>query len=110
MKMLEHSELNDLVEAFYAESSSDLVGLWEIVKEVENIFGKGDTVRDKTLTVVRALLAKGLLAGDPPYDLGGYAPWTDQNPDGVIERVGQEWRRLDHTPNIPDIAWFGRPT
>ena len=109
MTILEDARLHDLVGIFYSASAGDLVGLWEIAKEVESLVGVGDTARKQSLEIVRALLAKGLLAGDPPYDAGGYAPWPDQDPDKVINRMDREWLKLGRTPNIPDIAWLGRP-
>ncbi len=109
MTTLKNAELHKLIESFYSESASDLIGLWEIAKEVESLVGTGNIAKEQCLEIVRALLAKGLLAGDPPYSAGGYVPWPDQDSDRVIERVNQEWLRLGHTPNIPEIAWFGRP-
>ena len=103
------SEFNTIVDDLYAESSDDIVGLWEVAKMVEELMGKGDAVLEESLAIVRVLLAKGLLAGNPPYSMGGYVPWADQNPDSIIQRVEQEWRELGHTPDIPDIVWFGRP-
>ena len=109
MKTVEASEVNDIVEELYVESSDDIIGLWEVAKLVEELIGECDAVRPCSFTIVRALLAKGLLAGDPPFSSVGYAPWPDQNPDSIISRLDREWLALGQTPNIPDIAWFGRP-
>ncbi len=97
----------DLVDQFCAEARDDFVGLWEIVRQVERRTGPGDTAREQTLAVIRALLARGLRAGDPPYSAMGYRPWANQEPDAVIERVRREWLALGRAPNIADIAWFG---
>lgn len=101
-------ERDDLIRDFYNESNSDLVGLWEITKEVEEIMGTNDAAKEQSLFIVRELLSRGLRAGDPPYCPTGYQPWLDQNPDAIINRIRAEWLELGHTPSIPDIVWFGR--
>lgn len=108
MRTLTDRERRSLVEEFHAESGSDLVGLWEIVKEVEELVGTGETAREQSLMIVRDLLEEGLVAGDPPYSPDGYKAWDDQVPVNVVTRIRREWLGLGHTPNIPDIAWFGR--
>ena len=108
MRTLTDRERRSLVEEFHAESGSDLVGLWEIAKEVEELVGTGETAREQSLMIVRDLLEGGLVAGDPPYSASGYKAWDDQVPVNVITRIRIEWLSLGRTPNIPDIAWFGR--
>ena len=108
MRTLTDCERRSLVDEFYAESGSDLVGLWEIAKEVEEFVGTGETAREQSLMIVRDLLEKGLVAGDPPYSPSGYKVWDDQVPVNVVARIRTEWLSLGHTPNIPDIVWFGQ--
>jgi hypothetical protein len=98
-----------LIRRFLVEAQDDQVGLWEIVREVEQRTGLGASAMAETLAVVRELLSRGLQAGDPPYSAGGYRAWADQRPDAVTERIRREWIALGRTPNIPDIAWFGLP-
>jgi hypothetical protein len=93
-----------------AHARDDYVGLWVIIKVLQEEYGvTGDALREHTLDVVRELLARGLLAGDPPYSATGYRPWQDQLPDAVIDRIRAEWIALGRTPNIPDIVWFSTP-
>jgi len=108
MRTLTDRERRSLVDDFYAESGSDLVGLWEVAKEVEELVGTGEMAREQSLMVISDLLAKGLVAGDSPYSPGGYKAWADQVPINVVARIRIEWLSLGHTPNIPDIVWFGR--
>ena len=98
----------DLVDQFCTEARDDFVGLWEIVRQVEQRTGPGSAAREPTLAVIRALLVRGLRAGDPPYSARGYRPWADQEPDAVIDRIRREWLALGRMPNIADIAWFER--
>ena len=72
MRSLTDQEHRTIVDELYAESEDDLVGLWEIIKLVEDLVGTGDGVREQSLMIVADLLAKGLVVGDPPYALGGY--------------------------------------
>jgi hypothetical protein len=110
MKNVVSPILNAMVNEFFTEAEDDLVGLWEIVSEVEERTGAAEQVlREQTLEVVRELLVHGLVAGNPPYSVHGYRPWTDQRPDAVIDRIRSEWIALGRIPNIPDIAWFARP-
>ena len=108
MRTLTDRERRSLVEEFHAESGSDLVGLWEIAKEVEELVGTSETAREQSLMIVRDLLEEGLVAGDPPYSPGGYKAWDDQVPANVVVRIRNEWLSLGHTPNIPDVVWFSR--
>ena len=108
MRTLTDHERRILVDDLYAESGGDLVGLWEIAKEVEELVGTGDAAREQSLAIVDDLLAKGLVVGDPPYGPHGYQPWEDQDPEKVVGKIRAEWISLGRTPNIPDIAWFAR--
>jgi hypothetical protein len=108
MRTLADVDFDRLVNDFYAESGGDLVGLWELAKEVEELIGAGSAVQDDSTAIVRALLARGLRAGTPPYSIDGYEPWPDQHPDAVVDRIRQEWDQLGRMPSLPDIVWFGR--
>jgi hypothetical protein len=101
--------MRELIEDFYLELEDDLVSLREIAKEVTELLGEGDTAREQALEIVRALPARGLLAGDPPYYPDRYRPWPDERPDAVVDHIRAEWIELGGTPNIPDIPWFDRP-
>ena len=59
--------------------------------------------------VVRALLERGLLAGNLTKS-GGFSAWDQQQPNLVVDRIRQEWQQLGHDPTIDDIAWFYLPT
>lgn len=110
MDTIRPSEKDRLADQFCAEAREDLVGLWEIAREVEEQTGPGEAAREQTLDLVRALLQRGLRAGDPPYLAGGYRPWPNQEPDIVIERIRREWLALGRMPNITDIVWFDLPS
>lgn len=60
MKILTDCERLTLVDELYAEARSDLVRLWEIAKEVEEIVGTGEVAREQSLMVMHDLMVKGL--------------------------------------------------
>lgn len=107
MRMLTQDQIKTLVKEFHTEISEDIVGLFSIVQEIGELCTDHDVVREETLVVVKALLADGMVAGDPPYYPDGHKPWPDQDPLKVINRIRSEWLQLGHTPDIPDIVWFG---
>ena len=102
------TDSEDFVRHFLTEARDDDVGLWEIVREVEQRTGPGDVVMEETLAVVRKLLSRGLRAGDPPYSARGYRTWPNQQPDAVIRRIRSKWAALGRKPGIADIVWFRR--
>jgi hypothetical protein len=51
------AELRRLADEFETESRDDLVGLWEIVGDVEVLTDDEETMREHTLEVVRELLS-----------------------------------------------------
>ncbi len=108
MRNLTENQIIKIVEDLHKESIDDVVGLWQVIGFVHECLGDESVLREPSLDVVRGLLAKGLLAGDPPYSAGGYQPWSDQDPEAVIDRIRREWLALGRTPNIPDIVWFAR--
>ncbi len=110
MDSITQFETERLVDQFCAEARDDMVGLWEIAKEVEALIGSGPAAREPTLELVRILLRRGFRVGEPPYSPGGYRAWPNQHPDAAIDRIRREWLALGRTPNIADIAWFDRPS
>lgn len=110
MRTLTAPELTQIVDDLYSEADDDVVGLWEVVKLVGDQVGEGDAVQEACLSIVQALMNRGLLAGDPPFHGGEWEPWPNQDTPYVSDRIRREWERLGHTPSIPDIVWFGRPS
>jgi hypothetical protein len=62
----------------------------------------------EALTIVRALLERGMLA-EYLIENGGFEPWHDQQPDAVISRVKSELQRGDRDV-IEFAIWFDRPS
>jgi hypothetical protein len=100
--------IKDDIESFYNEAHDDYVGLWQIFRRTHNRLIESDVADTQTLEIVRALIARGLLAGNLTKD-GGFEPWEEEQPDAVVNRVQREWRQLGRAPTIDDIAWFHLP-
>ena len=81
------SKIAFIVEGFMSEVSIDVVGLWQIAKQVEKEMGKCDEAREQTLAIVRHLLERGFQAGGSPHQIGGYVPWPNQNAASVVELI-----------------------
>lgn len=98
-----------MVADFVLEAPDDWIGLWEIIKELMADGIDQAELLPATLSVVQVMLARGFLAGDPPYSAGGFQLWASQDHDAIIERIRSEWLVLGRVPNIPDIVWFDQP-
>jgi hypothetical protein len=98
-----------VVEEIVLEAKADWVGLWQIIGQFEPLFLDEATLRERTLDVVRVLLDRGFIAGDPIYSAHGFRPWPDQRPEAIIERIRSEWLALGRIPNIGDIVYFDLP-
>src|SRR5438105_1854593 len=77
MDAITPAETERLADQFYAEAREDLVGLWEIVKEVEERTGPGEDAPERVLELVRTLLRRRLRAGDSPYSADGLSPLAE---------------------------------
>jgi hypothetical protein len=102
------SSIESDVASFVREAAEDYIGLWQIVGAARDKTNKPDEVITGVLDIVRALLDRGLLAGNLKKE-GGFEPWAQQQPDAVLSRIQEEWRALGHDPTIDDIAWFDLP-
>lgn len=98
-----------MIADFVLEAADDWIGLWEIIKELEDAGVEERELLPATLNVVRAMLVRGFLAGNPPYSESGFQLWADQDHHTILERIRAEWLTLGHIPNIPDIVWFDLP-
>ena len=99
---------NDIVAELLAECENDHVGLWEVVRAVQDDLGIRDPaeVRSATLEIVRTLLDQpGVEAGFPAADGRHFDPWRVSK-DKAMKKIEQQWEALGRTPNIGDIVWF----
>ena len=102
------SDLNEIVGWSYEEAHEDYIGLWQVIDRAATKFADAATADKAVFDSIRALLARGLLAGNLTRQ-NTFVPWDQQQPDAVIARIQREWQELGHTPTIDDIAWFHLP-
>ena len=83
---------------------------WVVHEIREDLGDAGETaLMEQTLRVVRAMLAIGMIARNPPFGQDDYQPWSDQRPDSVLARIRGEWQTRGEAPGIQDAPWFGPP-
>src|SRR5215510_14272801 len=100
----------EIVAQLLAECADDHVGLWEVVRAVQDEMDVRDPseLREVTLDVVRDLLDQPCLeAGFPAPDGRRFNPWNISKED-VLKRVEHQWDALGRLPNIGDIVWFSQ--
>ncbi len=103
--------LDHIADSLVSESEHDYVGVWQLVRRVSKVCDQSseEAIRGMTLELVRRLLRRGFVAGRLAHE-GGFEPWSNQNPDAVLERIDAEWSALGHRPGIDDICWLNLPT
>ena len=101
--------LESLKQSILTECEEDHVGLWSVIRDVEEFFPKEDEVviRDRVLTLLHELLlANEIQAGFPTPDGRGFRPLRIA-PDKVLARIEAEWS-VGRRPTIGEGLWFTR--
>ncbi len=91
------------------ECEEDHVGLWSVIREVEDAFPDSDTadIRNRVLQLVHELLAAHMIqAGFPSPGGRGFRPLR-MAPDQIVHRIEEEWP-VDRRPKIGEGVWFTR--
>jgi hypothetical protein len=100
--------LESVKQSILAECEEDHVGLWSIIRDVEESLpdlGQA-AVRDQVLTLLNELLlAHEIRAGYPTPD-GRFLPLREA-PENVMARIDAEWP-ADRRPTIGEGLWFTR--
>jgi hypothetical protein len=97
-----------LKQIILTECEEDHVGLWSVIREVEESDPKLDqaAVRDQVLTLLHELLlAHEICAGYPTSD--GRFRSLRLTPGKVIAQIEAEWP-VNHRPTIGEALWFTR--
>jgi hypothetical protein len=86
------------------ECREDYVGLWSIVREVQDIPIERSKIVETTLALLRGLLVEGkIVAGT--FHGERFQKW-EMPVNSIIARIDLEWRKLGRDPNIGEIVWF----
>jgi hypothetical protein len=103
------STLESLRQTILTECEEDHVGLWSIIRDVEEIFPQSDepAIRDRVLALLHELLvADEVQAGFPTPGGQGFRPLRAA-PGEVLSRIEAEWP-VGRRPTIGEGLWFTR--
>jgi hypothetical protein len=101
--------LDSLKQTILTECEEDHVGLWSVIRDVEEIFPQSDepAIRDQVLTLLDELLhAQEIEAGFPAPDGQGFCPLRIA-PGEVLARIEAQWP-VGRRPTIGEGLWFTR--
>jgi hypothetical protein len=102
--------LDSLKQSILTECEEDHVGLWSVIRDVEESFPHLDqaAVRDKVLSLLHELLlADEITAGYPAPD--GHFCALGLAPEKVVAQIEAEWPP-DRRPTIGEGLWFTSAT
>lgn len=98
----------DIVESIATEvlleCREDYVGLWSIVKRVQDTALERSRTTHVTLSIIRKLLQEGsVVAGQ----FGGneFKLWNAP-PEEIVATIASEWERLGRDPTLGEIVWL----
>ncbi len=102
------STLESLKQGLLAECEEDHVGLWSVIREVEDHFPKRNeaAIREEVLTLLRELLVANEIKAGFPTEEGKFRS-LHTTPDKVLERIEAEWTP-GKRPTIGEGLWFTR--
>ncbi|HEY7156739.1 MAG TPA: hypothetical protein VH575_22410 [Gemmataceae bacterium] len=100
--------LESLKQSILAECEEDHVGLWSVIREVEEFLPKRDeaVVRDQVLSLLHELLVAGEIKAGFPTSEGRFRSLRT-TPEKIMARIEAEWP-LGHRPTIGEGLWFTR--
>jgi hypothetical protein len=102
--------LKSVKDSIVTECEDDYVGLWAVVREVEEAFPGRDeaAIRDEVLHLLRELLAEHeIQAGYPIRTDRGFQSLA-LSPEQVIAQIEKEWP-AGRRPTIGEGFWFTKP-
>jgi hypothetical protein len=100
--------IESLKQSLLTECEEDHVGLWSIVRDVEEFFPKADeaVIRARVLKLLRELLlAQEIKAGFPTEE--GKFNALRIAPEKILDRIEAEWP-VGRRPTIGEGLWFTR--
>jgi hypothetical protein len=103
--------LDSLKQGLLAECADDHVGLWSVIRDVEEAFLEDDAaaIRERVLALLQELLmAQEIQAGFPTPDGQGFRPLR-LAPEKVLARIEAEWP-VGQRPTVGEGLWFTRAT
>lgn len=102
------STLESLKQSILTECEEDHVGLWSVIRDVEEFFPTRDqtAVRDQVLKLLHELLVTHeIKAGFPTLE--GRFRSLKADPEKIMARIEADWP-IGHRPTIGEGLWFTR--
>ena len=97
-------DLSQLIRSIRNELADDYIGLWTIVREVQQTATDPNEVTELTISLVRELLKDPLVvAGD---FVGGKFVRSSESSNELVTRIEAQWKALGRSPDIGEIVWF----
>lgn len=96
-----------LKQSILAECEDDYVGLWSIIRDVEDeLTGASEAkIRDETLDVLCELLKSGqIVAGFPDSNGQDFHPWPFPA-QIVFDKIKESWKPTNR-PQMGEMVWF----
>lgn len=100
--------LESLKQSILAECDEDHVGLWSVIRDVEEFMPKRDkaAVRDQVLGLLHELLVTHEIKAGFPTPEGRFRS-LKVTPEKIMARIEGEWP-VGHRPTIGEGLWFTR--
>jgi len=100
--------LDSLRQSILTECEEDHVGLWSVIRDVEEFLPKRDpaAVRDHVLSLLHELLSTKQIKAGYPTPEGGFRSLRT-TPQKIIAQIETEWPP-GYRPTIGEGLWFTR--
>ena len=108
--MMQKYDLAGAMRDILIECKEDQVGLWSVVRYVKEtgVVDNGE-VAETTLHLLNELLSAGrIVAGEFRYEDDEFHRW-EMNPQDIVAKIEDEWKKLGRDPTIGEIVWFVAP-
>jgi hypothetical protein len=98
--------LERVKQSILTECAEDHVGLWSVIRDVEEFFPKQDqaTIRDQVLTLLHQLLLSNEIQAGYPTPEGRFRPLRVAS-EKIMAQLEAEWP-VGHRPTIGEGLWF----
>ena len=92
-----------------AESEDDYVGLWSVIKDVEEALPDDDetALRNHVLELLHDLLMRHQITAGFPTKTGRRFRSLNLGPEGILARIRADWP-VGSRPTIGEGLWFSR--
>jgi hypothetical protein len=100
--------LKSLKQHILTECDEDYVGLWSVIRDVEESLSTTDEtiIRKKALSLLHDMLVAGeIKAGFPTNDGSGFRSLC-LTPEKIIEQIETDWPVGARRPTIGEGVWF----